>query len=143
MGHIEAVEINAQPGSEPLYWKLLSSIPCADAAAVQRQLGWYAQRWSIEVFHRTLKIGCQSEARRLGSLEELERALSLDLIVAWRLMALRAAARQQPEAPRQPVAGASGVRSAQRLGHAQSSRDPAPAEHRPSSALNRETGRLP
>ena len=37
--------------------------------------------------------GCQSEARRLGSLEKLERALSPDLIVAWRLMALRDAAR--------------------------------------------------
>ncbi|MCX6857759.1 MAG: IS4 family transposase [Verrucomicrobia bacterium] len=96
---IEAVEINAPSGSEPLHWKLLSSIPCADAATVQRQLRWYARRWGIEVFHRTLKSGCQSEARRLGSLEKLERALSLDIIVAWRLMALRDAARQQPEAP--------------------------------------------
>lgn len=95
---IAAVEVDAPPGSEPLHWKLLSSIACAEAAAVQRQLGWYARGWGIEVFHRTLKSGCQSEARRLGSLERLQRALSLDMIVAWRLMALRDAARQQPEA---------------------------------------------
>ncbi len=96
---IEAVEIDAPDGCEPLHWKLLSSLPCPEAGQVQRQLRWYAQRWGIEVFHRTLKSGCQSEARRLGSLEGLRRALSLDLIVAWRLMALRDAARQQAEAP--------------------------------------------
>lgn len=96
---IEAVEINGPARCEPLHWKLLSSIPCPDAATVQRQLRWYARRWGIEVFHRTLKSGCQSEARQLRSLEKLERALSLDLIVAWRLMALRDAARQEPESP--------------------------------------------
>lgn len=96
---IEAVESDAPEGCEPLHWQLLSSLPCAEAAQVQRQLRWYARRWGIEVFHRTLKSGCQSEARRLGSLEGLRRALSLDLIVAWRLLALRDAARQQPEAP--------------------------------------------
>lgn len=92
-------EANAPAGCEALHWKLLSSIPCEDAAQVQQQLRWYARRWGIEVFHRTLKSGCQSEARRLSSLEKLRRALSLDLIVAWRLMALRDASRQQPQEP--------------------------------------------
>ncbi|MFZ2277419.1 MAG: hypothetical protein WAW39_06460, partial [Prosthecobacter sp.] len=96
---IDAVETGAPEGSEALHWKLLTSIPCADAAQVQRQLRWYAKRWGIEVFHRTLKSGCQSEARRLGNMVRLRRALSLDLIVAWRLMALRDAARQQPQEP--------------------------------------------
>ena len=96
---IDAVETSAPEGCEALHWKLLSSIPCADAAQVQRQLRWYARRWGIEVFHRTLKSGCQSEARRLSSLEKLRRALSLDMIVAWRLMALRDASRQQPQEP--------------------------------------------
>lgn len=94
---IEAVELNAPKGSEALHWKLLSSIPAPDAAMVQRQLRWYAQRWGIEVFHRTLKSGCKIEERQLRSLEKLQRALSLDMIVAWRLMALRDAARQQPQ----------------------------------------------
>ena len=96
---IEAVEINAPAPCEALHWKLLSSIPCPDTAMVQRQLHWYTRRWGIEVFHRTLKSGCQSEARQLRSLEKLKRALSLDLIVAWRIMALRDAARQEGESP--------------------------------------------
>jgi len=95
---IEAVEINAPAGCEPLHWKLLSSMPAPDVQSVQRQLRWYTRRWGIEVFHRTLKSGLKCEARRLRSLEKLQRALSLDIIVAWRLMALRDAARQQPEA---------------------------------------------
>lgn len=96
---IEARESDPPAGSEPLHWKLLSSTPCPEPGQVRRQLGWYARRWGIEVFHRTLKSGCQSEARRLGSSERLRRALSLDLMVAWRILALRDAARRQPRAP--------------------------------------------
>lgn len=95
---IEAVEVAAPAGIQPLHWKLLSSVPAPDFAAVQKQLGWYARRWNIEVYHRTLKSGCKCEERQLRSLEKLKRALSLDMIVAWRLMALRDAARQQPQA---------------------------------------------
>lgn len=94
---LEAVENEAPAGSQALHWKLLSSTPAPGLAEAQRQLGWYAQRWGIEVFHRTLKSGCQSEARALRSLEKLERALSLDMIVACRLLALRDAARRQPQ----------------------------------------------
>ena len=65
---------------------------------MQQQLGWYARRWGIEVLFRTLKSGCQHEQRRLGTLERLQRALSLDLRVAWRVLSLRDAARERPEA---------------------------------------------
>lgn len=95
---LEAVEEDAPESCEALHWKLLSSTPAVSLAEAQRQLGWYAKRWSIEVFHRTLKSGCQSEARALRSLEKLERALSLDILVACRLLALRDAARRQPKA---------------------------------------------
>jgi hypothetical protein len=96
---IEAVEAAPPKGAEALHWKLLSSVPAPDFESVQRQLRWYARRWNIEVYHRTLKSGCKCEDRQLRTLEKLKRALSLDMIVAWRLMALRDAARQQPQAP--------------------------------------------
>lgn len=95
---IEAREVDPPEGVEGLHWKLLSSIPCADFASANRQVGWYARRWGIEVFFRTLKSGCRFEDRRLGTLERMQRALSLDLIVAWRVLALRDAARRHPEA---------------------------------------------
>lgn len=96
---IEAKETNPPEGCKALDWKLLTSTPAPDALCVQKQVDWYAKRWGIEVFHRTLKSGCRAEARQLQSLEKLERALSLDLIVAWRVLSLRDAARREPEAP--------------------------------------------
>lgn len=95
---LEVVEVAAPAGAVPLHWKLLSSTPVPDLAAAMRQVGWYAQRWNIEVFHRTLKSGCRAEARQLQSFEQLTRALVLDLIVAWRILALRDASRHTPEA---------------------------------------------
>jgi hypothetical protein len=52
------------------------------------RLGWYAARWNIEVFHRTLKSGCRLEDRRLGDAASLQACLAIDLVVAWRVIHL-------------------------------------------------------
>ena len=41
-------------------------------------MSWYAERWRIEDFHRTLKSGCRIEDRRLGRGERLETCLAID-----------------------------------------------------------------
>ncbi len=96
---MEAVEEQAPRGQKALHWKLLSTEEAGSLVLVAEQLQWYARRWNIEVFHRTLKSGCQVEKRQLGTYEALERMLMVDAVVAWRLMALTYAARQQPDAP--------------------------------------------
>ena len=96
---MEAVELKAPAGQQPLHWKLLGSEEARDFQQVSRQLQWYARRWSIEVFHKTLKSGCRTEDRQLGTHEGLVRMLMVDAIVAWRLMAMTYAARHQPQAP--------------------------------------------
>lgn len=96
---IEAVEDHAPKGQKALHWKLLSTEEAPDLTQASQQLQWYAKRWNIEVFHRTLKSGCRVESRQLGTYEGLERMLMIDAIVAWRLMALTYAARHQPETP--------------------------------------------
>ena len=63
------------------------------------KVGWYAQRWQIEVIHKVLKSGCQIEQRQLETARRLERVLSVDLVVAWRVLALCKAARELPEDP--------------------------------------------
>jgi hypothetical protein len=45
-----------------------------------------------------LKSGCQIEQRQLESVARLERAPAVDQVVAWRLLALCKAAREQPDA---------------------------------------------
>ncbi|MBK8639592.1 MAG: hypothetical protein IPN92_15440 [Chromatiaceae bacterium] len=55
--------------------------------------------WGIEVFHRTLKTGCQIETRQLGFVARLENCLAIDLVVAWRIYYLTMLGRMDPDAP--------------------------------------------
>lgn len=96
---IEARELRPPKGAAPILWRLLTTLPVTSVAAACEKVGWYAQRWQIEVLHKVLKSGCQIEQRQLETAARLERALAVDQVVAWRLLALCKAAREQPEAP--------------------------------------------
>jgi hypothetical protein len=96
---IQAQEIHPPKGTTPILWQLLTTLPVSSAAEAAERVGWYAQRWQIEVIHKVLKSGCQVEQRQLETAERLERALSIDLVVAWRILALCKAARELPEDP--------------------------------------------
>ena len=79
-------------------WRLLTTLPITSLAEACEKVGWYAQRWQIEVIHKVLKSGCKIEQRQLETAERLERALAVDQVVAWRLLALCKAGREQPDA---------------------------------------------
>jgi hypothetical protein len=96
---VEAKEINAPKGVKPICWRLLTSLPVENYEEAIEKVRWYSLRWQIEVFHKTLKSGCKVEERQLETFERLERSLSVDLVVAWRILALCKAAREEPEAP--------------------------------------------
>lgn len=65
--------------------------------AALEKVSWYAQRWQIEVLHKVIKSGCKIEQRQLETAKRLQRVLMVDLIVAWRVLALCKAGRQTPE----------------------------------------------
>lgn len=96
---IEAREVHPPKGVAPIAWRLLSTLPVTCAQEAVQAVGWYAQRWQIEVIHKVLKSGCQVELRQLETAQRLERALSVDLVVAWRILALCKAARELPDDP--------------------------------------------
>ena len=96
---VEAREVSASPGATPILWRLLTTLPVTSAQAAAQKVGWYAQRWQIEVIHKILKSGCQIEQRQLETAKRLERVLAIDLVVAWRILALCKAARELPEDP--------------------------------------------
>jgi hypothetical protein len=98
---VEAREAHPPKGSGPILWRLLTTLPVTRAGEAIEKVQWYAQRWKIEVLHKTLKSGCQVERRELETAARLRRVLMLDLIVAWRVMHLCQAARERPEAPAQ------------------------------------------
>jgi hypothetical protein len=95
---IEAREARPPQGVSPIRWQLLTTLPVTTLAEACERIGWYAQRWQIEVLHKVLKSGCQIEQRQLETAARLQRVLAVDLMVAWRLLALCRAAREQPEA---------------------------------------------
>jgi hypothetical protein len=93
-------EIDPPAGiKKPLQWMLLSNRPVADLEQALERLQWYACRWNIEVFHRTLKSGCKIEERQLGTADRLEACLAIDMVVAWRIQHLVWLGRAVPNLP--------------------------------------------
>ena len=94
-----AEERQPPSGSKPVCWMLLTTCPVDSFQAACEKLRWYSLRWNIEVFHRTLKSGCQIEQRQLGSADRLEACLAIDLVVAWRIFHLAKLGRETPHVP--------------------------------------------
>lgn len=94
-----AQEIDPPSGQKPIRWCLLTTVPVRTLAEAIERIQWYVKRWTIEEFHRVLKSGCQVQARQLTTRARLQRALAIDMVVAWRIMDLNKAARLQPDAP--------------------------------------------
>ncbi len=84
---------------EPISWMLLTTVKTESFEDARERLNWYARRWGIEVYHRTIKSGCRVEDRRLRDTESLEACLAIDLVVAWRVYWLTMSGREKPETP--------------------------------------------
>jgi Transposase DNA-binding/Transposase Tn5 dimerisation domain len=92
-------EVEPPAEIEPLCWLLLTTVPvCCFDDAVER-IGWYCQRWQIEILHKILKSGCRIEHAQLASKQRLMPMIALFSIIAWRLFWLTFLARTDPEAP--------------------------------------------
>ena len=60
------------------------------------KLEWYALRWKIETFFRTLKTGCRIEELRLATADRLANCIALCCVVAWRVTWLTMLSRETP-----------------------------------------------
>jgi hypothetical protein len=94
-----AQEENAPKNAEGIDWLVLTTIAVNSFEQASEKVHWYAKRWSIEVFHRTLKSGCRLEDRRLGHADRIETCLALDIVIAWRICHLVKLGRDVPELP--------------------------------------------
>lgn len=96
---ILAREEHPPAGVQAIEWRLLSNRLAETLEEVGELIDWYRRRWLIEIFFRILKSGCRVEALQLGSLERLERALAIYLIIAWRILHLVTWGRDCPQLP--------------------------------------------
>jgi hypothetical protein len=94
--HAQEVEYGPEVDA-PVEWMLLTTVEVSRFRDACERLEWYARRWGIEVYHRTLKSGCRIEDRRLNTVDRLEACLAIDLVVAWRVFWLVKQGRETPD----------------------------------------------
>jgi hypothetical protein len=94
---IVAREVDAPTGVKPLEWRLLTNREAGTFEAAAELIDWYRARWEIELFFNILKNGCRVEALQLSTMERLERALALLVVVAWRIARLMRLGRTCPD----------------------------------------------
>jgi hypothetical protein len=94
-----ATELTGDAETTPIAWLLIATGSTASLATAETAVRRYARRWQIERYHYVLKQGCAVERLQLATVERLDRALAVFALVAWRLLWLTHAARQQPDAP--------------------------------------------
>ncbi|WJS05541.1 IS4 family transposase [Roseibium aggregatum] len=95
---IHAEELNPPEDRAPILWKLITNLPVETHADAVGKLEWYALRWKIETFFRTLKTGCRIKELRLTTTDRLANCIALCCVVAWRVSWLTMLGREAPDA---------------------------------------------
>ena len=86
---VQVAEIDAPPGSEPIFWQLLTTHRITEAAMAWQVVEWYRRRWVIEQFFRTLKQqGLQLEDSQLESADRLLKLTAIAARAACTIMQL-------------------------------------------------------
>ena len=96
---VVAKEIDPPAGSPPVEWRLLTNRTAETLAEVAERIDWYRARWEIESLFHILKNGCRIESLQLGTIDGLQRAIALYLIVSWRIAMLMRFGRTCPDLP--------------------------------------------
>lgn len=92
-----AEETNPPQGVEPIHWLLLTTLPVTTMDEAAEKIKWYKQRWKIERYHFVLKSGCKVEELQLQNAENLEKALAIYSIIAWKLLWIKLESENNPE----------------------------------------------
>jgi len=95
---VELTEKHPPKGEKPLYWILLTTLDVKTDADALEVVRYYRMRWSIELFFKCLKTGCNIEDCRLGEAEKIINYVSLLSIIAWRILWMTRINRTDPTA---------------------------------------------
>jgi hypothetical protein len=94
---LEVKEVAPSGETEPLHWRLLTSVPCASLTEARRVVGRYAARWHIEEYHKALKSGAGVENSQLEQAYRLETLVAVLSLVALRLLNTKLLVRAHPD----------------------------------------------
>jgi hypothetical protein len=90
---VEAAEVKAPKGTDPVHWLLATTEPIDTAEQALKVIDIYRTRWVIEEYFKALKTGCKYETRQLEQLQTFSTALGLFIPIAWQLLLIRSHAR--------------------------------------------------
>ena len=96
---VEAREVNAPEGVEPIRWVLLTDWPVDSLAAAMRVIKAYTRRWLIEEYHKALKTGTGIEDSQLETAQRIGALLGILAVVAVRLLTMKLLATTRPDDP--------------------------------------------
>lgn len=96
---VYSYEENPPSGEEPVKWILLTSKAISSFEEAIKIISYYLCRWDIEIFFKVLKSGCAVEKLQLEQCDRLGKAITLFMIVAWRVMFLMKLGRECPNLP--------------------------------------------
>jgi hypothetical protein len=101
---IEARELNAPAGEEPIHWRLLTTHAIESVAQALTVIRWYRLRWHIEQLFRTLKrqgLGIEQSVVEDGvALEKLAIIALIGATITMQLVLARAASSDDTPATR-------------------------------------------
>lgn len=92
-------EVNGPGDGTDVSWMLMTTLPIDTVEDVLRVVDYYVARWTIEVWFRTLKTGCQVEELQLETRARLQNCLAFYNIIAWRVLYLTLQNRAAPDQP--------------------------------------------
>lgn len=96
---VRVFEPNPPDGAEPVEWLLVTDRPVDTVEDILGVVDIYRRRWLIEEFIKALKTGTAYMERRLESGHALYNMMALSIPIAWRLLSIRAQARNSADAP--------------------------------------------
>ncbi|MFP5385496.1 MAG: IS4 family transposase, partial [Bacteriovoracia bacterium] len=82
----------------PLKWTLLTNLPIETPVQAEEIMKFYRMRWTIELYFKSLKSGCNVEKCRLDEGAKLIKFIALCGVIAWRIMWLTWLGREVPQA---------------------------------------------
>ena len=94
---VHVVETSPPEGEKAVEWLLLTSLEVNDIDAAVEVVGFYLRRWRVEELFRVLKSGCRAEHLAFHTADRLQRAIAINTVIAWRLMAMTLLGRDMPE----------------------------------------------
>ena len=94
---VHVVETSPPEGEKAVEWLLLTRLEVNDIDAAAEVVGFYLRRWRVEELFRVLKSGCRAEHLAFRTADRLQRAIAINTVIAWRLMAMTLLGRDVPE----------------------------------------------